>query len=233
MLKILSDNLPFPSEIRNKIYRHLLPPLCLKSLIAHYREVFAIFRVSKSIRGEPVSLYYYEAHWKFEDPKSAIQFLESLSPALFVKIRALVLEQYPPAGPLEKRLSDLLRRCCNLETLVICVNRDFLFCLPRNDGIYHWGARTWKQTLGLLRLRGLQELQIVIYECCGIVHRQMEPRCVWQWGQWHRTRWLNIRSFPSCHPLTWWPEATISKTLPPMMESPLPGSIERQERRAA
>lgn len=151
-----SANLPFPGEIRDTIYRHLPFPSCSTSSSNHYHDIYAILEVSKGTRLETRPIYYSRTTWKFASAETAVSFFASLTPDLFPDICTLIIQGYPSAHNLERRLSDWLRKCWNLRSLEVCVSETFIRSKLRlRKGFHQWDAKD----LGLASLRGLEAFE--------------------------------------------------------------------------
>lgn len=159
-----AHNLPFPGEVRNEIYRYLLPSSQSEHSAHKYKKICGIFGVSRATRQETRIYYYYRTSWRFGTAAIACRFLRGLPVDLYPHIRIVSLSSYPPQGMEDRRLCGLLQKCWNLQILQIrCSEYNFLyerFQERANPGEFGWDSKK----LGISRLQGLQFLSITLDE---------------------------------------------------------------------
>ncbi len=219
MLEYSSANLPFPGEIRNKIYQHLLSSFSSTSSSDHYHDIYGILGVSRETRLETRSIYYSRTTWKFASAGAAIRFFASLTPDLFPHICSLVLQRYPSARSLERQLSDWLRKCWNLRSLEVCVSETFIRSKLRlRENTYHWDATN----LGLGRLRGLQAFDICIHD---------NPSGDYKW-KWRSTK-LGLSLSLSKPPIFDSQFAPLRVAIPPLITPQSRRLLQRQQQNLA
>ena len=158
VIKHQGGNLPFPGEIRNGIYRPLLvkEPRKYRTTRQHHEDICGIFGVSKAIRYETRFFYHSANIWWFENAKTIIRFLVSLSPDQLQHIHRIFLYNYPCDDMEERYLAGLLQKCWQLRLLYLRItDPDFYYrlCISRR-----WNSKK----LAVARLRGLDTFQIAL-----------------------------------------------------------------------
>lgn len=219
MFEYSSVNLPFPGEIRNRIYQHLLSSFPSTSSSDRHHNIRGILEVSRESRLETRLIYYSRTTWKFADAETAIRFFASLTPDLFPHICTLIVQGYPSAHGLERKLSSWIRKCWNLRNLQICVSKTFIcskLCLRENT--YHWDANH----LGLARLRGLRAFDICI-------HKDPSGPYKWKW----RFAKLGLSLYFSKPPISGFHFTPLRVAIPPLITPSSSRLIQRQQQNLA
>jgi len=212
-------NLPFPGELRNRIYQHLLSSSCTTSSSDHHINICGILGTSKATRLETRPIYYSRTTWKFASAEAAVMFFARLTPDSFPDICTLIIQDYPSDRILERRLSDWLRVCWNLRSLEVCISETFIRSkLPLRGGIHQWDAKD----LGLARLRGLQAFDICIHD---------DPSGPYKW-KWRSTN-LGLSLKFSKPPISRSDFTQLRIAIPPLITSPSRRMIRRQRQNVA
>ena len=206
MFEYSSTNLPFPGDIRNEIYQQLLFSSCSTCSSDHHHNICGILGASKETRLETRLIYYSRTTWKFASARTAIRFFASLTPDLFPNIYTLILQKYPSDCDIERKLSGLLRKCCKLRSLEICMEESLIRSkLPTRGDPFPWDAKD----LGLASLRGLQAFNICIHG---------DPSGAYKW-KWRSTK-LGL-SLEYSKPALYHPKFTpLRVAIPPLITPP-------------
>lgn len=121
--------LPFPAEIRDRIYRNVLisdasPPLTLFRKGGPDTTCLSLLLASKRTYLEAFHIFYRHNVFEFKDTTALGLFLEGIGRARRFYVSHIY---FPWKGPLAKEAFYLLQRCPNLRNLVVQMTSDYIW----------------------------------------------------------------------------------------------------------